>query len=602
MNRLPLLFVCLVVSACSPSQEMAAVVETSGDANKQSWPHGAMVSAANPDAVAAAVAILEKGGHAVDAAIAAHAVLGLVEPESSGLGGSAFMVVYDHVTKSTIVYDGRETAPAGATQNMFMQDGQPVGGREQWAMGVAVGVPGVVSLYHASHTAHGRMNWSEIFQPAIQLASDGFEVTDKMTRYHEALLPAIQTGNFPNAAEYLFPDGEAIEAGDRIRNPAYATTLDRIATDGPQAFYEGDIAAAIVARAQADPSGSSMMLSDMASYATVERKPVCGAFRRSTICSVPPPSSGIVHIMIPVLYNELSDGSEKSIADKIQMFVDAQRLAYADRDYFVGDPDFVDVPTEELIDPAYMKHRATQRFAPAQIPSHGDPYFAIPGEKAAQIWGDDATSEAAGTSHLAIIDADGNAVSMTASVGYPYGSIRMTNGFFLNNELTDFSAALTEDGQDAANAIEPGKRPRSSMSPTIIFDENGDPLMLTGSAGGSSILAYSTKTILAVFDWGLSAQAAIDFPNIVARGETVGVEASAEGGQAIADDLAARLFGAGRSWRKLRITHYCRNTRWYDRRSRQPPAWGGRCCSCRRHSDTSIGLAGSAAHSCNEAS
>jgi len=540
MNRLPLLFVCLVVSACSPSHEVATTTEFSDDANKQSWPHGAMVSAANPDAVAAAIAILEKGGHAVDAAIAAHAVLGLVEPESSGLGGSAFMVVYDRATNSTIVYDGRETAPAGATPDMYMRDGQPVGGREKWAMGVSVGVPGVVSLYHASHTAHGRISWPEIFQPAIQLASDGFEVTDKMTRYHEALLPAIQTGNFPNAAEYLFPDGEAINAGDRISNPAYAKTLGRIATDGPRAFYEGDIADAIVARAQAAPAGSTMTLDDVASYKTVSREPVCGGFRQSTICSVPPPSSGIVHILIPALYDELSDGSEKSIADKIQVFVDAQRLAYADRDYFVGDPDFVDVPTRDLIDPAYIKHRATQRFAPTQLPEHGDPHFATPGEKAAWIWGDDATIEAAGTSHLSIIDGEGNAVSMTASVGYPYGSIRMTNGFFLNNEMTDFSAAVNTDAQVAANGIAPGKRPRSSMSPTIIFDENGDPMMLTGSAGGSSILAYSTKTILAVFDWELSAQAAIDFPNIVARGETVGVEASAEGGQAIADDLAAR--------------------------------------------------------------
>jgi gamma-glutamyltranspeptidase/glutathione hydrolase len=316
--------------------------------------------------------------------------------------------------------------------------------------------------------------------------------------------------------------------------------MRRIATDGPQAFYEGDIAAAIVARAQAEPAGSSMTIRDMASYTTVSREPVCGGFRQSTICSVPPPSSGIVHIMIPALYDELSDGSEKSIADKIQVFVDAQRLAYADRDYFVGDPDFVDVPTQALIDPAYITHRATQRFDPAQTPEHGNPGFASLAEKAAWNWGSDATIEAAGTSHLAIIDGEGNAVSMTASVGYPYGSIRMTNGFFLNNEMTDFSGTFAADGQPAANAIEPGKRPRSSMSPTIIFDENGDPMMLTGSAGGNSILAYSTKTILAIFDWGLSAQEAIDFPNVVARGETVGVEASAEGGQAIADDLAAR--------------------------------------------------------------
>jgi len=239
--------------------------------------------------------------------------------------------------------------------------------------------------------------------------------------------------------------------------------------------------------------------------------------------------------MIPALCAALLDGSEKSIEYKVQVFVDAQRLAYADRDHFVGDPDFVDVPVQQMIDPAYIEHRATQRFAPAATPEHGDPDFASHDSKAAWIRGQDATMEAVGTSHLSIIDGEGNAVSMTASVGFPYGSIRMTNGFFLNNEMTDFSAATSADGRPAANAIAPGKRPRSSMSPTIIFDENGDPAMLTGSAGGSSILAYSTKTILAVFDWGMSAQEAVDFPNVVARGEPVGGETSVGVGQALAD-------------------------------------------------------------------
>ena len=540
MNRLQALLACLLLAACTPATEPAATIHESPAAPERSWPHGAIVSAANPVAVAAAIAVLEKGGHAVDAAIAAHAVLGLVEPESSGLGGSAFMVVYDRTTDSTIVYDGRETAPAGATAEMYMRDGQPIGGRDKWAMGVSVGVPGAVSVYHKSHTAHGRLGWSDLFQPAIQLAADGFVVTEKMARYHEFLEPALKSGEFPNAAEYLFPGGEPIAAGDQIRNPAYAETLRRIAGEGPIAFYEGDIAAAIVARARAEPAGSSMMLTDLASYETAKREPVCGGFRLSTICSVPPPSSGIVHIMIPALYDELLNGSEESFEDKIQVFVDAQRLAYADRDHFVGDPDFVDVPTEQLIDPAYITHRAEQRFAPAATPEHGDPDFASHAAEAAWMRGLDATMEAVGTSHLSIIDGEGNAVSMTASVGFPYGSIRMTNGFFLNNEMTDFSADSSADGHPAANAIAPGKRPRSSMSPTIIFDENGDPTMLTGSAGGSSILAYSTKTILAVFDWGMSAQEAVDFPNIVARGEAVGVEGSASGGQALADDLVAR--------------------------------------------------------------
>ena len=539
INLTPFLLACLLLAACSPATEPPASSHDVNGAPDRSWPHGAMVSAANPDAVAAAIAILEKGGHAVDAAIAAHAVLGLVEPESSGLGGSAFMLVYDRATDSTVVYDGRETAPAGATAEMYTRDGQPIEGREKWALGVSVGVPGTVSLYQASHTAHGRLSWSILFQPAIQLALDGFEVTEKMVRYHEFLEPAFSSGEFPNAADYLFPGGVPIAAGDRIENPEYAKTLRRIAAGGPQAFYEGDLAAAFVVRAQAEPAGSSMTLDDIASYKTAEREPVCGAFRLSTICSVPPPSSGIVQIMIPNLYDQLLDGSEQSIEDKVRVFVDAQRLAYADRDHFVGDPDYVDVPVEQLIDPAYIAHRAAQRFAPAETPLHGDPEFASDAN-AAWMWGKDATVEAAGTTHLSIIDGEGNAVSMTASVGFPYGSIRMTNGFFLNNELTDFSNDTAADDQPAANAIAPGKRPRSSMSPTIIFDENGDPSMLTGSAGGSSILAYSTKTILAVFDWAMSAQEAVDFPNVVARGERLGVEVSADGGQALADALAAR--------------------------------------------------------------
>jgi gamma-glutamyltranspeptidase/glutathione hydrolase len=289
-----------------------------------------------------------------------------------------------------------------------------------------------------------------------------------------------------------------------------------------------------------DPMGSPITVEDIAAYKTMEREPVCGSFRGDSICSAPPPSSGLAHIMIPALYDELLSGSETSLDDKLQLFVDAQRLAYADRDNFVGDPAFTEVPVQQLIHPMYIEHRATQRFAPSETPIHGDPVMVLQLDKAAWNHGADTTVEAAGTSHLSIIDGEGNAVSMTASVGFPYGSIRMTNGFFLNNELTDFSRVASTDSQPAANGIAPGKRPRSSMSPTIIFDENGEPLLLTGSAGGSSIIAYSTKTILGALDWGMSAQEAADFPNIVARGETVGIEVSAAGGQAIADELTAR--------------------------------------------------------------
>ena len=540
MIRLPALLLFLSMTACAPADQPAATAQETGDAPERGWPNGAMVSAANPDAVAAAISALEQGGHAVDAAIAAHAVLGLVEPESSGIGGAVFMVVYDRETDSTIVYDGRETAPAGATADMFTVNGEPMGFRDRWAIGVSIGVPGAVATYHTAHAAYGRLGWSELFQPAIKLAADGFDVTAKMARYNDFIDPIVNSGMFPQAAGYLFPEGVPIAAGDRRKNTEYADTLRRIASDGVDAFYEGEIAKSIVARAQAEPTASSITLNDLAAYETVEREPVCGGFRRSTICSVPPPSSGIMQIMIPALYDELLTGNETAIGDNVQAFVDAQRLAYADRDHFVGDPAFVDVPVAQLIDPAYLAHRATERFAPGATPVHGDPFFASQLDKAAWLRGSDATTEVAGTTHLSIIDGDGNAVSMTASVGFPYGSLRMTNGFFLNNELTDFSSEAPTDGQPVANAIAPGKRPRSSMSPTIMFDENGDPLMLTGSAGGSSILAYSTKTILGVFDWNKTAQEAVDFPNIVARGESVGVELSADGGQEVVDDLTAR--------------------------------------------------------------
>lgn len=534
-----LLAASLWLAACSTSTDIANT-QAATSSPAPGWPHGAMVSAANPAAVDAAIGVLERGGHAVDAAIAAHVVLGLVEPESSGIGGSAFMLVHDRASGRTVVFDGRETAPGGARADMLTKNGEPQDFRSLWPQGVTVGVPGAVSVYEAAHREFGRADWADLFTPAIRLATDGFTVSEKFVRYNEMLRPVIESGAFPDAAAYLFPEGVPVAAGDTKVNPAYAETLRRIVADGAAGFYTGTLAAAIVARARQAPAASSMTLDDMAAYETMPRAPVCGTFRRSTICSVPPPSSGLAQIMIPALYDEMQTDEDASLDEKLVVFVDAQRLAYADRDHFVGDPDFADVPVENLIDADYIRHRATERFAPADTPTHGDPFFVTELDKAAWLRGTDRTMEAAGTTHLSIIDRDGNAVSMTASVGFPYGSVRMTNGFFLNNELTDFSQAPTAGAAPAVNAVAPRKRPRSSMSPTIVFDANGDPLMLTGSAGGSSIVAYTAKTVLGVFDWGLSAQSAVDFPNIVARGAAVGVEVSASGGQAIADDLTER--------------------------------------------------------------
>lgn len=258
-----------------------------------------------------------------------------------------------------------------------------------------------------------------------------------------------------------------------------------------------------------------------------------------SICTSSPPSSGGAQIMIAGLYDHLLDGADAK-ADKIAAFVDAQRLAYADRDHYFGDPDEVDIPLDDLLNPEYLKHRATERFAPGAVPTPGDPSLVLGRNSAAALFAPDTTEEAAGTTHLSIIDSEGNAVSMTATVEAPFGTQRWAAGFLLNNEMTDFAREVPDDGSRPANAVAPGRRPRSSMSPSMIFDADGNILMVTGSPGGNSIPAYVAKTIIGVLDWGMSAQEAVDHPNIVARGETVRVEVSVEPGQAIADDLKAR--------------------------------------------------------------
>ena len=538
-KTIALLSTVLWLAACAPGSEVVAPAAERGAGNT-TWPHGAMVSAANPAAVDAALTVLADGGHAVDAAIAAHAVLGLVEPESSGIGGSAFMFVFDRRSNSMVVFDGRETAPAGATPAMLAPGGERPAFGDLWALGVTVGVPGTVAVYEAAHRRFGQSAWAGLFEPAIRLATDGFEVTEKLTRYNDSLLPLLATGDFPAAADYLMPDGEPLSVGDRVRNPAYAETLRRIANEGASAFYAGVVAAGIADRAARPPAGSPMTAADLADYRVVERQAVCGGFRAYTICSAPPPSSGTALISMPVLYDHLLDRPDAPREEKLRAFVDAQRLAYADRDRFIADPAFADVPVDALLDPAYLEQRAGQRFEPGEKPVHGNPIVIT--DAAVAIPGAGPAAHTFGTTHLSIIDAHGNAVSMTASVGFPFGSVRMTNGFFLNNELTDFALPSADD-PTPVNVVAPGKRPRSSMSPTIVFDADGEPLLLTGSAGGSSILAYAAKTILGVLDWDLTAQAAVDFPNVVASGDSVGVEESAAGGAAIAADLAARGYG-----------------------------------------------------------
>lgn len=547
MRRAGLLLVALLVAACSAGSGISADPAQTARPGPASgakitpvlpWTLGAMVSAANPHAVAAAADVLAAGGHAVDAAIAAHAVLGLVEPESSGLGGSAFMMVYERKTRSLVVYDGRETAPAGARADMFLKgDGEPLGFREAWQTGLAVGVPGTVALYEAAHEAHGRLPWPELLEPAIGLADRGFEVSPKLHNWLARLAPMVDAGRSPDAHAYFYPDGEPLPVGYVRDNPEYARTLRAIALEGADAFYRGEIALDIASRAQAQPMPGPLVPADLARYDVVARPAVCGPFREYRACSAPPPSSGVAQIMILNLYDRLLDEDAQE-SGRLKAFVDAQRLAYADRDRYVADADFVEVPIAGLIHPDYLDLRAAQRFAPDETPAAGDPGAVLGRTALLRRFGPDATLEAAGTSHFSIVDSYGNAVAMTASVGAPFGSLRMVHGFLLNNEMSDFARSPTEDGRPAANAIEPGKRPRSSMSPTMLFGDDGELFLATGSPGGNSIVAYVAKSILGVLDWGLTAPEAADFPNIIARGATVRVENTDEHGQAIADTLA----------------------------------------------------------------
>ena len=532
----------LFVAACTPAEypDTGPVASTEAASGPdRSWNRGAIATAANPYAVAAAIEMLKKGGHAVDATIAAHAVLGLVEPQSSGLGGGGFMLIYEHSTGDLTFLDGREAAPSGATVDMFMRDGEVLGFVEAWQSGLAVGVPGVVALYKSAHDDHGKLPWPDLFQPAIRLAEEGFEVTPRIANNLPRIGAAGRLDENPPTAAYFFPGGKPLQIGHLLKNPEYATTLTRIAKEGIDAFYKGEIATAIAKAAQEPPNGGTLTVEDIGNYRVIKRDVVCGDFRKLEICTTTPPSSGGAQIMIAGLYDHLT-GEVTTQDDKIAAFVDAQRLAYADRDHYFGDPDSVKVPLDDLLNPAYLEHRATERIAPAATPTHGDPGSVLREDPVAVLWGEDTTEEASGTTHLSIIDSEGNAVAMTATVEGWFGSSRWAGGFLLNNEMTDFARKHDPDAPPVANAIGPGRRPRSSMSPTMVFDQDGDLLMVTGSPGGNSIPAYVSKSIIGVLDWGMSAQDAVDFPNIVARGEMVRVEVNVEPGKAIATDLAER--------------------------------------------------------------
>lgn len=532
-RRIVLAAAALVFAGCASPQSAPTSAQTA--AKPGAKPAGAwrlsgraMVSAADVRAVNAALDVMKAGGSAVDAAIAAHAVLGLVEPQSSGLGGGGYMVVYDRATNTVTTFDGRETAPMTATADYFTVDGKNLGFGEAIASGKSVGVPGTVALYQAAHAKYGKLPMASDFDAAIKLADDGFIVSQRLA---QSLGPRFQNGPLGKNAEsaaYFFPNGKALAVGDKRPNPDYAATLRAIAKDGPAAFYSGQIAKNIVAKVQGNAIPGELSLADLAAYKVRVVPALCGPFRAYRICSAPPSSSGgVAMIQSMGLYDAIAKANHATTQeDKLKAFVLSQQLTYADRDHYVADSDKVTVPIKELIDPKYIAARAGTPFKPGDNPQPGDPGAVMHGKPMLDMWGRDANAAGPGTTQMSFVDFQGNAVSFTDTVEGPFGSYHWTNGFLLNNQLTDFTRPPTLGGKPVANAPGPGKRPRSSMSPTIVFDAKGDLFMVTGSPGGNSIIGYTAKTIAAVIDWGMTAQQASAAPNIVARGQTVRIETS----------------------------------------------------------------------------
>ena len=493
---------------------------------------GPFVAAANPLAVEAGLKVLREGGSAVDAAVAIQAVLGLVEPQSSGLGGGAFMMVFDAATGEVTSYDGRETAPAAATPELFYEDGRPLGVGEAILSGRSTGAPGVVAMLAMAQRAHGRLPWSALFGDAERLARDGFVVSPRLAGMIAA--PRGQARSRWANAYFTRPDGARYAAGDVLRNPAYAETVAELAAGGADAFYNGRIAREIAAAVAQEPRPGALTTADIAAYAPVERGALCRPYRIYVVCVPPPPSSGVAVLQLLAMAERTPDIHEGpgSVA-AWTAFAQLQRLMYADRDRYVGDPGFVGVPVQGLLDPDYVAARAA--LAPGltgAAESGTPPGGAFPGP--------DATREPAGTSHFVVVDARGNAVSMTTTVESVFGSGRMAAGFFINNQLTDFSfTPVRPDGAPAANAVAAGKRPRSSMSPVLILDRDGRLLGALGSPGGPSILAYNARALIAILDWGLPVQAAFDQPNLVARGDGFGADTE-RFSEALRTGLAAR--------------------------------------------------------------
>jgi gamma-glutamyltranspeptidase/glutathione hydrolase len=526
-----LLIAAMVLLAGMPSKAQQDPPEDATGRGASKLTHAArhMVAAAHPDAVEAGLEMLRRGGSAADAAIAVQLVLNVVEPQSSGIGGGAFALHYEAATRELRTYDGRETAPASAAEELFLNlDGSPMRFGDAVVGGRSVGTPGTVALLARLHAEHGKLPWADLFAPAIALARHGFIVGPRLA----AMLDGPRgerLRTYLDARAYFFPHGDPLRAGTLKRNPALSVVFDLLAEKGPDVFYKGPIARSIVNTLRGVPDEPGLLtLDDLASYEVVERPPVCLAYRSYRVCGMGPPSSGAIAIaqILGILENYEIAARGPGSRTAWHLIAEASKLAFADRNRYVADSDFADVPVAGLIDPTYLAGRAAGidggRALDTPVAPGRPPGAAVDDRPS------DDTDGRPGTSHISIVDGDGNAISMTTTIEGAFGSQVMTRGFMLNNELTDFAFVPERDGLPVANRVEPGKRPRSSMAPTMVFDADGDLRLVVGSPGGSAIIGYVARTLVAVLDWGLDIQAAIDLGHVVNRNGATDLEKGTE--------------------------------------------------------------------------
>ncbi|WP_198370972.1 gamma-glutamyltransferase [Roseomonas rosulenta] len=484
-----------------------------------------MVAAGHPLAAQAGLDVLREGGSAVDAAVAVQMVLTLVEPQSSGIGGGAFLLHLDGATGRLVAWDGRETAPAAAGPDLLLRDGRPIPFLTAMASGRAVGVPGTVAMLEAAHREHGRLPWARLIAPAIALAENGFPVSERLARDIAGDMLLLRRD--PGAGAYFFTEaGLPLPTGHRLRNPALAATLRAIAEQGAAALARGPVAEDIVAAIARHALPGAMTTTDLATYAPRRREAVCTPYRRWRVCGFPPSSSGGIAVaqILGLLGHFDVARLDPRGADAAHLVAEAGRLAFADRNAYVADPDFVSVPTRGLVDAGYLTARAQliDRDRAIATPRAGNPPW-----RETRFAPQQQDFEA-GTSHVSIVDGDGHAVAMTTTIEALFGARIMVRGFLLNNELTDFSFTPEQNGRPVANRVEGGKRPRSSMSPSIVLDGEGRLHAVAGSPGGARIIGYVAQALVALLDWGMTPQEAAALPHVGTIGGAVELEADTQ--------------------------------------------------------------------------